>query len=103
VAVRRRVRLLTSVSWLGGAASVLPFAEEWFELSMKAGNLLLLGALASSVGLAFAVYGISSFRHLVERLAGPPGRPARALVLVAVFAPAGALAMLGGAALVGSS
>jgi hypothetical protein len=100
--VTRRARLLTSVSWLGGAASVLPFAEEWFGLSMRAGNLLLLGALATSVGLAFAVSLSSSFRRFVERLAGPRQRPARALVLVAVFATAGALAMLGGAALAGS-
>jgi hypothetical protein len=90
------------VSWLGGAASVLPFAEEWFGLSMKAGNLLLLGALASSAALAFAVYGIASFRGLVQRLAGPPDQPARALVLVVTFAAAGALTMLGASALVGS-
>jgi short subunit fatty acids transporter len=92
--VARRAPLLTVVSWLGGAASLLPFAEEWFELSSRLGNLALLLAVASAVALGLAVRLAPTFRRLTERLAGPPDRPARALVLVAVFASAGAVAML---------
>jgi hypothetical protein len=93
------VRLLVILSWLGGAASPLPFVEEWLDLSQRAGNLLLLGAIASSVALGLAVHGLPRLRALVLRLAGPPDQPAHALALVAVFASAGALTMLAAAAL----
>jgi hypothetical protein len=99
----QRVRNLAVVSWLGGAASVLPFAEDWFDLSRKAGNLTLLGAVASAVALGFAVHASAGSRRLLTRLAGPPERPARALVVVAVFAPAGVLAMLAATALLGTA
>jgi hypothetical protein len=92
--VTRRVRILTVVSWLGGAASVLPFAEEWFDLSGRLGNLALLAAVASAVALGFAVHSSSGLDRVLAGLAGPPDPPARALVLVAVIASAGALAML---------
>jgi len=98
-----RVRNLAVASWLGGAASVLPFAEEWFDLSRRAGNLTLLGAVASAVALGFAVHASAGSQRLLSGLAGPPERPVRALVLVAVFAAAGALAMLAATALLGTT
>jgi hypothetical protein len=90
------------ISWLGGAVSVLPFAQEWFELSDQAFNFLLLAALASSVALGFAIHFSGCLRRLVAVLAGPPEPRVRALVLVAVFAGAGLGAMVVAAALVGS-
>lgn len=91
------------ISWLGGAASVLPFAQEWFELSSKAANLALFAAVVSTVALGFAIQLVSPLRRLVAVLAGPPEPRARALVLVAVFAGAGLAAMIALTALVGSA
>ena len=102
-AVVRRVRNLAVVSWLGGAASLLPFAEEWFDLGGRTANLLLLAALASAVALGFLIYASPRVQCVLDRLAGPPDRPARALVLVALVASAGALTMLAAAALSGST
>jgi hypothetical protein len=99
--VRRRAPLLTVVSWLGGAVSLLPFAEEWFELSRRLGNLALLLAVASGVALGLAVRTSPPLERLSARLAGPAEQPSRALVLVAVFASAGAVAMLALTALLG--
>lgn len=90
----RRVRTLAVVSWLGGAASLLPFAEEWFELSGRAANLVLLAVVASAAALGFALYAWSGLDRVLHRLAGPPERPARALVLVAVVASTGAVTVL---------
>ena len=98
----RRIRTLAVVSWLGGAASVLPFAEEWFDLDGRIANAALLAALASAVALGFVIHFSPGLQHILARLAGPPERPAQALVLVAVLAPAGALAMLAATALLGS-
>jgi hypothetical protein len=92
--VRRRAPLLAVVSWLGGAASLLPFAEEWFDLSKRLSNLALLLAVASAVALGLAIRLAPRLERLAARLAGPDDRPARALVLVAVLAGAGAAAML---------
>jgi hypothetical protein len=100
--VRRRTPLLTVVSWLGGAASLLPFAEDWFDLSGRLGNVALLLAVVSAFVLGVAVRGIPALERFTARLAGPPGRPAHALLVVAVFAPAGAAAMLALTALLGS-
>jgi hypothetical protein len=92
--VRRRAPLLAVVSWLGGAASLLPFAEEWFDLSRRLSNLALLLAVASAVALGLAIRLAPRLERVTARLAGPDDRPARALVLVAVLAGAGAAAML---------
>jgi hypothetical protein len=81
--------------------SLLPFAEEWFELSGRLGNLALLLAVASGVALGLAVRTYPPLGRLIARLAGPAEQPVRALVLVAVFASAGAVAMLALAALLG--
>lgn len=91
------------ISWLGGAVSVLPFAQEWFELSSKAANLVLFTAVVSTVALGFAIHLVSPLRRLVVVLAGPPEPRARALVLVAVFAGAGLAAMVALTVLVGSA
>lgn len=99
----RRIRTLVVASWLGGTASILPFAEEWFGLGTRAGNFALLAAIASAVALGFLLVATSRFDRTLLVLAGPPDRPARALVLVAVIASAGALAMLALTALVGKS
>ena len=99
--VPRRLRTIAVVSWMGGAASILPFATEWFELSTRASNLLLFAAVVSSFGLGLAISTWPTLRHAIERLAGPPERPARALLLVAVMAGVSAAAMLAAAALVG--
>ena len=93
---------LASVSWLGGAVSVLPFAREWFELGNRAFNLLLVGALASAIALGFAIHSSGRLRRLVTALAGPPEPRARALVLVAVFASAGLVAMVAATAIAGT-
>lgn len=90
------------ISFLGGAVSVLPFAQEWFGVGDLAFNWLLFAALVSSVALGFAIHLSRRLRRLVEVLAGPPEPRARALVLVAVFAGAGLSAMVAVAALVGS-
>ncbi len=90
------------VSWLGGAVSILPFAEDWFGLGERAANLALLTALASAFALGLLIHASARLRHVVATLAGPPRPRARALILVAVFASAGALGMLAGTALVGS-
>ncbi|GIU94646.1 MAG: hypothetical protein KatS3mg012_1103 [Gaiellaceae bacterium] len=90
------------VSFLGGAVSVLPFAQEWFGVGDRAFNWLLFAALVSSVALGFAIHFSGRLRRLVETLAGPPEPRARALVLVAVFAAAGLSAMVAAAALVGT-
>jgi hypothetical protein len=100
--VTRRVRLLAVFSWLGGAVSVLPFAEEWFGVDGRTADAVLLAALALSVALGFAIHYSSGLRRVVVDLAGPADRPARALVLVAVFALAGAATMLAATALLGS-
>lgn len=96
--VRRPARLLAVVSWLGGAASLLPFAQEWFGLPQRTANVCLFVAVVSGVALGFAIALVPRLGWAVERLAGPPEPRARALVLVAVVAPLGALAMLGLAA-----
>ena len=90
------------ISWLGGAVSVLPFAEGWFSLSTRAANLALLAALASSVALGFAIHFSGRLARFVAVLAGPPEPRVRALVLVVVFAGAGLAAMVALTALVGS-
>jgi len=95
----RALGRLAVVSWLGGAVSVVPFAEEWLELSGEAVNWALFGALVTSVALGFAIALSEPLQRLVAVLAGPPEPRARALALVAVFALAGALAMLGALAL----
>lgn len=98
----RRLRTITVVSWLGGAASVLPFAAGWFDLSTRASNLLLFAGIVSAFGLSIAIVKSPALQRGIARLAGPPDRPAQALVLVAVLAGAGVTAMLVAAALVGS-
>ena len=90
------------ISWLGGAVSVLPFAEEWFSLSARAASLSLLAAIASAVALGFAIFFSARLARLVRVLAGPPEPRVRALVLVAVFAGAGLGAMVALTALAGS-
>jgi Kef-type K+ transport system membrane component KefB len=91
------------ISWLGGAASVLPFAQEWFGVSARASNLALFAAIVSAVALGFAIHLAPPLARLVEVLAGPPEPRVRALVLVAAFAGAGLAAMVGLTALVGSA
>lgn len=91
------------VSWLGGAASILPFAQEWFDLSVRASNLALFAALVSSVALGLAIHVSPRLARLVAALAGPPEPRARALVLVVAFAGAGLAAMVAATALVGSA
>jgi hypothetical protein len=100
--VTRRVRTIAVVSWLGGAAAVLPFAAGWFGLSTRVSNLLLFAAVVSSFGFSVAIVKAPALRRGIARLGGPPDRPARALVLVAVVAGAGVAAMLAAAALAGS-
>jgi hypothetical protein len=85
---------LAVISWLGGTVSIVPFAAEWFSLPEGAVNWALLGALASSAALGFAIALSPPLRRVVVVLAGPHELRARALVLVAVFAAGGALAML---------
>jgi hypothetical protein len=92
--MRHATGRLAVISWLGGAVSVVPFAQQWFDLDDAAVNYALLGALASAVALGFAIALWAPFHRAVALLAGPPEPRARALVLVAVFAPAGALAMV---------
>jgi hypothetical protein len=91
------------VSFLGGAVSVLPFAQEWFGVGDLAFNWLLFAALVASVALGFAIHLSPHLRRLVAFLAGPPEKRARALVLVAAFAGAGLSAMVAASALVGTS
>ena len=81
------------MSWLGGAVSIVPFAQEWFELGGRAVNYALFGALVSTVVLGFAIALSPPLQRLVTFLAGPPERRVRALALAAVFAVGGALAM----------
>jgi len=100
-AVRASGRIAV-VSWLGGAVSILPFAEDWFGLGERAANLALLAALASAFALGLLIHTSARLQHFVVTLAGPSRPRARALILVAVFASAGALGMLAGTALVGS-
>lgn len=83
------------VSWLGGAVSITPFAAEWFELDGRTLNWAFFAALVSAVALGFGIALSPRLQRLVTILAGPPEPRARALVLVAVFASAGLLAMLG--------
>jgi len=101
--VTRRVRTLAVVSWLAGAASLLPFAEEWFDLSGRVGDFVLLAAVASAAALGFVLHASPGLDRALLRLAGPPERPARALVLVVVVASAGALTMLVSTALLGKT
>jgi hypothetical protein len=101
--VTRRVRRLAVVSWLGGAVSILPFATGWYDLSERATNLLLLGALASAFAFSLLIGASTRLQHALMRLAGPRDRPARALVLVAVVATAGLVAMLAAGRLVAST
>jgi hypothetical protein len=88
-------RRLAVVSWLGGAVSIVPFAVDWLDLGDGAANWAIFGALVSAVALAFAISLSPRLQHMVAVLAGPPEPRARALVLVAVLAAGGALAMLG--------
>ena len=101
--VSRRIGTIASVSWLAGAASILPFASGWFDLGERAANLLLLAALASAFGLSLLIHYSPRARSLVRRLAGPDENPAHALVLVGVLACAGLGAMLAASALVSST
>lgn len=101
-AVPRRLRTIAVVSLLGGAASVLPFAVEWFDLSTRAANLLLFSAVVGAFAFSVAIAKSIQLRDAIDRLAGPADRPSRALVLVAVVAGAGVSMMVAAAALVGS-
>lgn len=101
--VTRRQRTIVVVSWIAGAASILPFAADWFDLSVTASNFLLLGTLVSAFALNLLVGYWPPLHRALARLAGPPDPPARALVLVAVVAGVSAATMLLAAALVGSS
>jgi len=100
--VTRRLRTIAVLSWLGGAASILPFASQWFDLSTRASNLLLFTAVVSSFAFGLAIGAWPALQRLLARVAGPPDQPARALVLVAVVAGAGVTAMLAASAVVGS-
>jgi hypothetical protein len=100
--VTRRLRTIAVVSWLGGAASILPFATEWFDLPTVASNLLLFTAVVSSFALSLVIGAWPALQHVIARVAGPPDQPARALVLVAVVGGAGVMAMLAASAVVGS-
>ena len=96
----RRTRTIAVVSWLGGAVSVVPFAAGWFDLGQQATNVLLFGAVVYSFALSVFISVSPSLRGMIERLAGPPEQPARALVLVAIAAATGVAAMLAATALV---
>ena len=85
---------LAVVSWLGGAASIVPFAEEWFSLGRAAVNWALFGAVVSATALGFAIALSPGLRRVVTVLAGPPEPGPRALVLAIAFVAGGALAML---------
>ena len=98
----RRIRTIAVVSLIAGAASVLPFAAEWFDLSTRVSNLLLFSAIVATFGLSLAIGQSSTLQRGIVRLAGPPDRPAHALALVAVVAAVGVVSMLAAAALVGS-
>jgi hypothetical protein len=100
--VPRRVRRLAVVSWIGGAASILPFATGWFGLSTRAANALLLAALVSTFAFNLLIGAWPALQEALSRLAGPPTQPSHALVLVAVVAGAGIGAMVAAAALAGS-
>jgi hypothetical protein len=100
--VARRLRTLTVVSWVGGAASILPFAKDWFDLSQRATNVLLFATVVSAFALNLLLGSWPPLSRALTRLAGPPEQPARALVLVGVVAALSAGAMLVAAALVGS-
>lgn len=91
------------ISWLGGAVSVLPFAQEWFDLSTRASNLALFAAVVSAVALGLAIHFSRRLARLVAALAGPPEPRARALVLVAAFAGAGLAATVALTALSGAA
>jgi hypothetical protein len=94
--------MLAVVSWLGGAVSILPFAVEWFDLDPRTGDAMLLAAVASGFALGLTIHFSAGMQHALVQLAGPPERPARALVLVAVLAAAGAATMLAAAVFLGS-
>ena len=96
------MRRLAVVSWIGGAASVLPFATGWFGLSTRTANLLLFAALVSTFAFNLLIGAWPLLQTVLSRLAGPPAQPARALVLVAAVAVAGAVAMVAAAGLAGS-
>lgn len=98
----RPLRTIAVVSLLGGAASILPFAIEWFDLSTRASNLLLFSAVVGAFAFSVAIAKSARLRDAIDRLAAPPEKPARALVLVAVLAAVGVTAMLAAAALVGT-
>jgi hypothetical protein len=100
--VEARLRNLAAISWLGGAACLFPFAEQWFGLASHAADVVLFAALVSSVVLGLVIRASTRAQRALVRLAGPTERPARALVLVAVFASGGALVMLGATAAVGA-
>jgi hypothetical protein len=100
--VTRRLRTIAVVSWIGGAASILPFATVWFDLPTRASNLLLFAAVVSSFAFSLAIGRWPALQRSLARVAGPPDQPARALVLVAVVAGAGVAAMLAASAAVGS-
>jgi hypothetical protein len=82
---------------------VLPFATEWFDLSPKTRDFALLAALASTTAMGLLIHASGSLQRVVDSLAGPPDRPARALVLVAAFASAGLLAMVALTAALGAT
>jgi hypothetical protein len=98
----RRLRTIAVVSLLGGAASVLPFCVEWFDLSARASNLLLLAAVVAAFAFSVAIARSTRLREAIDRLAGPADGPARTLVLVAVVAGVGVSTMVAASALVGS-
>jgi hypothetical protein len=98
--VTRRIRRIAVISWLGGAASVLPFATDWLDLSIRASNLLLFSAVVSSFVFGLAIGAFSTLQRWIARLGGPPEQPAHAFVLVAVVAGAGVAVMLTAATIV---
>lgn len=96
----RRIRTIAVVSLIAGAASILPFAAEWFDLSTRVTNLLLFSAIVATFGFSLAIGQSTTLQRAIVRLAGPADRPAHALALVAVVAAVGVTTMLAAAALV---
>jgi len=91
--MRAQARLAV-IAWLGGTVSIVPFAEGWFDLERSAVNWALFGAVVSAAALGFAIALLQPLQRAVVALAGRSERTPRALVLAAVFASAGALAMV---------
>jgi hypothetical protein len=100
--VTRRIRTIAVVSWLGGAASILPFATQWFDLSARASNLLLFAAIVSTFVFSLLIGRWQELRDGLARLAGPPEKPAHALLVVAAVGGCTLTAMLAATAIIGS-